>query len=159
MMQRLLKRYWSLIFAMMLVVLGGYFRRIPFDPLEFEDSARAIWILCLIEITVLALYMGLIVHSWRTQRRFAVNKWRLVFWTHLLLFPALCAVVLGLGEIQRSTYEIAMEQEQFQSLHRYAGDVKGLLIWAVLLDAVLMVVWAIVAVIKNESSRPDSKPA
>ncbi len=157
--QRFLKRYWSLFVASLIVVLEVYARGIPFEPVEFQNPARVVWIMCLICATVAALCLGLIVHSWQMQRRLARNKWRLVFWAHVLLFPALAAIVLGLGEIQRSTHDLSLEREQFQSLHWYTGDVKDFLIWLVPLDAFLIVLWAIVALFKNESSRPDSGPA
>jgi hypothetical protein len=143
----------------LIVVLEVYVRGIPFEPVEFKNPAKCIWIMCLIDLTVTALCLGLIVHSWQMQRHFARNKWRLVFWTHVHLFPVLCAVVLGLREIQRSTYDIAIEREQFQRLHWYTGDVKDYLIWVVPLDIIMIVVWAIVAAFKIESSRLDSKPA
>jgi hypothetical protein len=37
------------------------------------------------------------------------------------LFPVLTTIVLGLGEIQVSTYELALEREQFQILHWYTA--------------------------------------
>lgn len=109
--------------------------------------------MCLICSIVIALCLGLLVHSWRMQRRYARNKWRLVFSAHVLLFPTLCTIVLGLRKIQVSTYDIALEREQFQYLHWYTGYVKDILIWAVPLDIVLIFLWTMVAVCKSESSR------
>lgn len=154
-----LRRYWSLLAAFLIVVLEIYARGIPFELVEFQNPARLVWIMCLIYTTVTALCLGLIFHSWRMQHRFAKNKWRLVFWTHVLLFPALATIVLGLGEIQVSTYDLSLEREQFQNLHWYTGDVKDFLIWLVPLDVVLVVLWAIIAGFKNKSSKPDSRPA
>jgi uncharacterized membrane protein len=115
--------------------------------------------MCLIYTVVTAACLGLIIHSWQMQSRFTRNKWRLLFWTHVLLFPALTTIVLGLGEIQVSTYDLSLEREQFQYLHWYTGDIKDFLIWFVPLDALLIVLWAIVALFKNKSGRPDSKPS
>jgi hypothetical protein len=157
--RRLLKRYWSLLVASLIVVLEVYARGIPFEPVESQNSARVVWIMCLIYTTVTALCLGLIVHSWRMQRRLARNKWWLVFWTHVLLFPALTAIVLGLGEIQRSTYDLSLEREQFQYLHWYTGDIKDFLIWFVPLDALLIVLWAIIAAFKNKPNSSASGPA
>ena len=158
-MHQLFYRYWSLLVACLIVVLEVYARRIPFEPVEFQNPARVVWIMCLIYTTVTALCLGLIVHSWQMHRRFTRNNWRLVFGTHLILFPALTTIVLGLGKIQVSTYDLSLEREQFQSLHWYTGDVKDFVIWLVPLDIVLIVLWAIIAVFKNKSGRPDLKPA
>ena len=159
MVRRFLKRYWSLLVASLIVVLEVYARGIPFEPVEFQHPARVVWIMCLIYTTVTAICLGLIVHSWQMQRRFTRNKWRLVFWTHVLLFPALTTIVLGLREIQVSTYDLSLEREQFQHLHWYAGDVKDHLIWLVPLDIFLIVIWTIVALFKNKSGRPTPGPA
>jgi hypothetical protein len=89
------------------------------------------------------------------QCRFTRNKWRLVFWIHVLLLPALTSIVMGHGTIQVSTYDLSLEREQFQNLHWYTGDVKDFLIWLVPLDIVLIVLWAIISVFKNKSGRPE----
>jgi uncharacterized membrane protein len=153
---RFFNRYWGLLVSFLIVVLEIYARRIPFEPVEFQNPARVVWIICLIYTTVTVLALGLIVHSWQMQRRSTRNKWRLIFWTHVLLFPALATIVLGLGEIQVSTYDLSLEREQFQNLHWYTGDLKDFLIWALPLDVILIVVWAIIAVFKNKSGRPLS---
>jgi hypothetical protein len=64
--------------------------------------------------------------------------------------------VLGLGEIQVSTYDLAIEREQFQYLHWYTGHIKDYLIWLVPLDIILIAFGAIVAIVNNKSSRPES---
>jgi hypothetical protein len=115
--------------------------------------------MCLIVISVIALSLGLLVHSWRMQRLYTRNNWRLVFWMNVLLFPALCTIVLGLRKIQVSTYDIALERGKFQYLHWYTGHVKDLLFWAVPLDIVLIFLWAMVAVCKSKSSRSVTGPA
>jgi hypothetical protein len=157
--RRVLKRFWSLLLAILIVVLEVYARGIEFEPVFFQNPARVVWIMCLIYTTVTLLCLGLIVHSWQNQRRFTGNKWRLVCWTHVLLLPVLTTVVLGLGKIQVSTYDLSIEREQFQYLHWFSGDVKDHLIWLVPLDIMLIIVWVVVAALKNETSRPDSKPA
>jgi len=157
--QLFLKRYWSLLAASLLVVLEVYARGIDFEPVEFQNPARVVWIMCLIYTTVTALCLGLIVHSWQMQRRFTRNKWRLVFWAHTLLVPGLTTIVLGLREIQVSTYDLSLEREQFQKLHWYTGEVKDYLIWVVPLDIVLSIFWAIVALFKNKSGRSAFGPA
>jgi uncharacterized membrane protein len=157
--RRFLKRFWSLLLAFLIVIVEAYARGIEFETVFFQNSARVVWMMCLIYTTVTVLCLGLIVHSWQMQRRFTRNKWRLVYWTHFLLLPALTTVVLGLGTIQVSTYDLSIEREQFQYLHMYSGHIKDHLIWLVPLDTILIIVWAFVAVIKNKSSRPDSKPA
>jgi hypothetical protein len=141
------------------MVAAVFARGIEFEPVGFDNPTRVVWNICLIYSTVTALSLGLLAHSWLMQRRFTRNRWRLVFWAHVLLFPALTTIVLGLGGIQRSTYDLSLEREQFQTLHWYSGDVKDHFIWLVPLDVILIVVWAVVAVCKNKSSRPDSKPA
>jgi uncharacterized membrane protein len=154
--RQLFDRYWSLLAAFLISAFALYSRSIEIEPVFFQNPARVVWIVCLIYTTVTALCLGLIVHSWQVQRRFTRNKWRLVLWTHILLFPALTTIVLGLGTIQVSTYDIALEREQFQSLHWYTGDVKDFLIWLVPLDVVLIFLWAIVAAFKNKFSNTDS---
>ncbi|MGD0730238.1 MAG: hypothetical protein ABR956_03170 [Terracidiphilus sp.] len=153
-----LNRYWSLLGAFLIVVLEIYVRGIPFERVGFQNPTRVVWIICLICTAVTALCLGLIVHSWQMQRRFTRNKWRLVFWTHVLLFPALTTIVLGLREIQVSTYDLSVEREQFQNLHWYTADLKDFLIWLVPLDVILIVPWAIMAVFKNKSGGSDSRP-
>jgi len=138
-------RYWSLLVAFLIVVLEIYARGIPIEPVEFENPAKVVWIMCLIIATATVLCLGLIVHSWQMQRRYAKNKWRLVFWIHVVSFPALCTIILGLRTIQIATYDLAIVYEQFQNLHWYAGDVKDHLIWLVPLDIILILVWAVVA--------------
>jgi len=133
-----------------------YARSIEIEPVLFQNPARVVWIVCLIYTTVTALCLGLVFHSWQVQRRFTRNKWRLALWTHVLLFPALTTIVLGLGRIQVSTYDLAIEREQFQNLHWYTGDVKDFLIWLVPLDVVLIFLCAILAAFKNKFSNPDS---
>jgi hypothetical protein len=156
---RFLKRYWSLLIAYLLVVLEVYARGMDFEPVEFQNPARVVWIMCSIITTVTVLCFGLIVHSWQMQRQHAGNKWRLVFWTHVLLFPALTTIVLGLGTIQVSTYDLSLEREQFQNLHRYAGVAKDFLIWLIPLNLILIVLWAILAGFNDKPSRPDSRLA
>jgi hypothetical protein len=158
MVRLFLKRYWSLLVASLIVVLDVYVRFIDFEPVEFQNPARVVLIMCLICTTVTVLCLGLLVHSWQMQRRFTRNKWRLVFWTHVLLFPALIAIVMALGEIQVSTYDLSLEREQFQNLHWYTGNVKDFLIWFVPLDVFLIILWAIIAVFKGKSARPASGP-
>jgi hypothetical protein len=157
--RRILERYWSLLIAFLIVVLEIYAHEIPFEPVEFQNPARVVWIMCLIYTSVTALCLGLIVQSWQMQCRFTRNKWRLVFWIHVLLLPALTSIVMGHGTIQVSTYDLSLEREQFQNLHWYTGDVKDFLIWLVPLDVVLIILWAIVAGFKNKPGRPEPEPA
>jgi hypothetical protein len=158
--RRFLKQYWSLIASLLVVALQAYAPAIGFEPVEFHDPVKFAWtILCIIAIILIALCLGLIVHSWQIQRRLAKNQWRLAFWTHLLLIPALCSIVLGLDAVYDSTYAIALERGQFRGVHRYAGDSMGFLIWFVALDFVLMILWATIAIFKNKSGRPDPGPA
>jgi len=151
-----LSRYWSLLAAFLILALEACIGSIDLEPVAFQNPARVVWIMCFIVTNVTVLCFGLIVHSWQLQRRLARNKWRLVLWTHALLFFALTAIVLGLGEIQRSTYDLSIEREQFQDLHWYAGDVKDYLIWIVLLDLVLIGVWAIIASFKKKPTGPGA---
>jgi hypothetical protein len=153
MVQRFLKRFWSLFFACLIPVIVLYSDAFVDDPILFKNPSRVVWIICLIVIFVTAICLGLLVHSWQMQRLYTRNNWRLVFWTHVVLFPALCTIVLGLRKIQVSTYDIALEREQSQHLHWYTGEVKDILIWAVPLDIVLILLWAMVSICKNESSR------
>jgi hypothetical protein len=113
----------------------------------------------MIEIILMTICSVLIVHSWQVQRRFTKNKWWLIFWTHLLLFPALCSIMLGLDAVYDSTYVIALDRGQFRGVHRYAGDGMGFLVWFVTLDFFLIIVWAIISTFKNRSGRPDPGPA
>jgi len=150
-----LKRYWTLLAAFLIPSFVLCAERVGDDLF----AARDVWIMCSIYAAVVALCLGLIIHSWQMQRRSARNGWRLVSWAHVLLFPVLSTIVLGLRKIQVSTYDLAIEREQFQKLHWISGDVKDHLIWAVPLDMVLIVLWGTVAVFKNKSGRPDSRPA
>jgi hypothetical protein len=158
--RRFLKRYWSLIASPLVLVLQAYVPAIDFGPVGFHDPVKFVWIvLCMIETILIAICSGLIVHSWQVQCRFTRNKWWLVFWTHLLLFPALCSIVLGLDAVYASTYAIALERGQFRGVHRYAGEVEDYLIWVVTLDFFLIIIWAIISIFKNKSGRPDPGPA
>jgi heme/copper-type cytochrome/quinol oxidase subunit 2 len=141
------------------MALAIFARGIEIEPVGFQNPAKVVWIMCLIIATATVLCLGLIVHSWQMQHRYTRNKWWLVFWTHVLLFPALTTIVLGLGVIQVSTYDLSLEREQFQYLHWYSGDVKDHLIWLVPLDIILILVWAVVAACKETSSGPNSRPA
>ena len=151
--RQIFNRYWSLFFACLIPVIMLSSDAFADDPIYFKNPSRVVWIMCLIIIIITALCLGLLVHSWKMQRRFARNKWRLVLWMHVLLLPALCTIVLGLRKIQVSTYDIALEREQFQHLHWYTGDVKDILIWAVPINIVLIFLWTMVAICKNESSK------
>jgi hypothetical protein len=157
--RQLLSRYWSLFAASFIMALAIFARGIEIEPVEFQNPARVVWLMCSIIATATVLCRGLTIHSWLMQRRFAQNKWRLVFWKHVILFPAITTIVLGLGRIQVSTYDLSLEREQFQYLHWYTGYVKDVLIWAVPLDIVLIVVFAVVALFKNKPGRPVSGPA
>jgi len=97
--QHFLRRYWSLLIAFLIVALEIYACGVPFEPVAFEIPERAVWGMCIVYVLVLVLSLGLLVHSWQIQRRLTRNKWRLVFWTHVLLFPALTSIVLGLDEV------------------------------------------------------------
>jgi hypothetical protein len=152
----LLDRYWSLLAAFLISALTLYGHSIDIEPVFFQNPANVVSIVCLIYMSVTALCVGLAVQSWRVQRSFTRNKWRLAFWTHVLLLPALVTIVLALGRIQVSTYDLAEEREQFQRLHWYAGDLKDFLVWLVPLDIVLILPWAIVASFKNKVSNPHS---
>jgi len=158
--RRFLNRYWSLIASLLVVVLQAYVPAIDFGPVGFHDPVKFVWIiLCMIEIILMTICSVLIVHSWQVQRRFTKNKWWLIFWTHLLLFPALCSIMLGLDAVYDSTYVIALDRGQFRGVHRYAGDGMGFLVWFVTLDFFLIIVWAIISTFKNRSGRPDPGPA
>jgi hypothetical protein len=157
--RRFLKRYWSLLVAFLIVALQVHGREIDLGLVDFLYPPKVVWTMCAAEVALTLLCLGLLFHSWHVQRGFARNKGRLVFWAHVLLLPAICSIVLGLSVIQLTTYDSATESDIFQSLHRYAGDAKDLLIWLVPLDLVLIVLWAIVAVFKSKSGRPDAGPA
>lgn len=150
----LLKRYWSLLLAFVTVAVGAYMRGIEFEPAVFQDPVRVVWIVCFVCATIAGLCLVLVIHSWQAQRRTSRNKWQLVLWSHVLLSPALTTIVLMLGEIQRSTYDLALERDQFQYLHFYTGRVKDALIWAIPLDALLILVWAAIAVLKSKTGTP-----
>ena len=153
---RFTERYWSLFIAFMLVVLEVYARGVDFEPVEFQNATRVVWIVCLIYITFMALCLGLIVHSGQMQRRFARNKWRLDFWTHLLLFPALWVIVFGLSVIEVFARNIAIEGGRFGILYWYVGEMKDYLKVIMLLDVALIIFWAIVAGLKNNPGKSSS---
>lgn len=170
--KRFSKRYWSLFAALTIPFLESYTDRIPADPAEYLSQPNAIQIasnavltLCFIYGIGAAICLGLVVHSWTMQRRYAKSRWRLVLWAHVLIFPALAVPALGLHEIQTYTYELAADFQRwgggrwYQSLHFYAEDAGDKLIWLSMLDVVLIVVWAILAACKNRSGRPASEPA
>jgi hypothetical protein len=99
------------------------------------------------------------------QRRYAKNKWRLVFWAHVLVFPALAVPALGIHHIQTYTYELAADFQRwgggrwYQSLHFYAEDAGDKLILLAMLDAVLVIIWSVIAAFKNRPGKPASGPA
>ena len=66
-------------------------------------------------------------------------------------------IVLGLHKIQISTYNLAIEHEQFEDLHWYTGQVKDHLIWLVPLDVLLIILWAVIQASKTNQAgpRPD----
>jgi len=163
-------RYWSLAIACLIPLLDSYADRFPEGPIESQGQSIAaqsnvVTTLCLIYGVGAAICLGLLIHSWVMQRRLTRNMWRLVFWTHVLLFPAFITLILGLHRIQTYTYDLAADFQRwgggvwYQSLHFHAEDVAEKLIWLVLLDAILIILWAIVAAFKNKSSRPVSGPA
>jgi len=144
--------------------LDSYIDRVP-DPIENQDPSNLVLALIFLYGFGALICLGLLVHSWLMQRRDTANRWRLVFWTHLLLLPALITSGLGLHRIQTYTYELAVDFQRwgggrwYQTLH---GDVDGLaekLFYFMVLDTALVVVWAVVAALKNKSSRPKSRPA
>jgi hypothetical protein len=160
----IVKRYWSLLVALFIPLVQSYADRIP-DPIEHQDPSNAVMALCFIYGAGVAICLCLLLHSWMMQRRCARNKWRLVFWTHALLLPALVTIGLGFHRLQTYTYELAVDFQHwgggrwYQDLHFYADGVEDRLFWFVLLDFVLVVFWAIVAALKNKTSRPVSGPA
>jgi hypothetical protein len=162
--QRLLNRYWSLVVAFLVPLLDAHFDRIP-DPIENSDPSNLV-------LTLLFLYgfgtlicLSLLVHSWIMQRRFAKNIWNVIFWTHVLILPASITVGFGLQRVQTYTYELAIDYQRwgggrwYQNLHFDVDSLAEKLFYFLLLDMILVVAWATVAVYKNKSSRPDSKPA
>jgi hypothetical protein len=168
--RQLFGRYWSLVFACLIPFLDAYADRFPGGPIESQGQSIAaqsnvVTTLCLIYGAGATICLGLLIHSWVMQRCLTRNKWRLAFWTHILLFPALVTLMLGLHRIQTYTYDLSADFQRwgggvwYQSLHYYAEDGAENLIWIVMLDAVLIILWAIIAVFKNKSGRPDSRPA
>lgn len=152
----ILRRYWSRLLAFVTVAVGVYMRGVELEPIGFQDPERVVWIVCLVCATVAGLCLVLVIHSWQTQCRVSRNKWQLTFWSHVLLFPVLTTIVLMLSAIQRSTYDLALERDQFQYLHFYSGRVKDFLIWTIPLDALLIVVWAAIAALKNKTGAPTT---
>jgi hypothetical protein len=170
--KRFLKRYWSLFAALSILFLESYTDRVPADPTEYlnqsnavQYASNAVLTLCIICGIGAAICLGLVAHSWTMQRRYAKNKWRLVFWAHVLIFPALAVPALGLHQIQTYTYELAADFQRwgggrwYQSLHFYAEDAGDKLIWLAVLDAVLVIIWSVIAALKNKPGRPASGPA
>jgi hypothetical protein len=170
--RRFSKRYWSLFAALSILFLESYADRVPGElvsyqstSIDIQNASNAVLTLCFIYGVGTAICLGLMAHSWTMQRRYAKNKWRLVFWVHVLIFPALAVPALGLHQIQTYTYELAADFQRwgggrwYQSLHFYAEDAGDKLIWLAMLDLVLIVVWTIVAAYKNRSGRPASEPA
>lgn len=161
---RLLKRYWSLVVACLIPFLDSQIDRV-LDPIENQDPSKLVLALIFLYCLGALICLGLLIHAWMAQRRLAKNKWTVVFWTHVLLLPALITAGLGVHRIQTYTYELAVDYQRwgggrwYQNLH---GDVDGQaerLFYFLLLDMVLVVVWAFVAIYKNKSSQPDSKSA
>jgi hypothetical protein len=170
--KQFLKRYWSLFAALSIPFLQLYADRVPGElvsyqstSIDVQNASNAVLTLCLIHGIGAVICLGLVAHSWTMQRCYAKNKWRLVFWAHVLIFPALAVPALGLHQIQTYTYELAADFQRwgggrwYQSLHFYAEDAGDKLIWLAMLDVVLIVLWAIIAVFKNKPGRSDSRPA
>jgi hypothetical protein len=149
-----LRRYWSLILAFIVPVIEFCTDSLADEPVFFENPARVVVILCVIYAALTFICLGMVIHSWQLQRRFTKNRWRLVFWTHVLFLPALSTVVLGLHKIQISTYDLSIEREQFQSLNFYTGEVKDRLIWLVPLNVALILIWGVVAIFNRKSGKP-----
>jgi hypothetical protein len=162
--RRFLKRYWSLLAALSIPLLDGYADRIP-DPIDYQSASKSVLALCFIYGIGAIICLGLLVHSWMVQRRYTKNKWWLIFWAHILLLPALVSIGLGLHRVQTFTYELAVDFQYwgagrwYQNLHFYVDGVAERLFWLMLLDLAMVIAWGIVAVSKNKSSRPISKPA
>jgi hypothetical protein len=151
-------RYWSLVVAFLVVALEAATCGIDVEEIVFQDPVKAVWIICTVYIAATVLCVGLIVHSWQIQRRYARDVARRVLWAHILLFPAISTLVIGLEQIQVFTYDLDIEHGQFQYLHWYMLEVRDYLIWAVPLDVVLIVLWAVVAALKNKSGRSMPGP-
>ena len=148
----------------MVPLLDAYFDRIP-DPIENTDPSSLVRTLLFLYGFGTLICLSLLAHSWMMQRRFAKNTWSVIFWTHALILPALTTTGLGLQRVQTYTYELAADYQRwgggrwYQNLHFYVDGLAEKLLLFMLLDMVLVVVWAFVAICKNKSGRPDSKPA
>ena len=157
--RRFAERYWSFLVALSVPFLVAHSNRIAEEPSYYREPARVFWIVCIIYATVTVLCLGLLVHSWLIQRRCARNGFRLVFWTHLLLLPWLSTIVLALGKIMRSTRDLPKARGPFELIFFTVAEVRDYLKVLFLVNILMAVLWAIVAALKNKSSRPVSGPA
>lgn len=110
--RKLLRRYWSLVIASLIPIMDSQIDRVP-DPIENQDPSKLVLTLIFLYGFGVLICSALLVHSWMMQRRFAMNKWRVIFWTHVLLLPALITTGLGLHRIQTYTYELAADFQRW----------------------------------------------
>ena len=91
--RELLKRFWSLALVFILPAVELFAERFSWYP--DWGIARAI---------LSAVCIALLIHSWFMQRRSVKSRWRLTFWTLVLLFFALEFLWLALNSIRGPNY-------------------------------------------------------
>jgi hypothetical protein len=89
-------RYWSLAAAILLPVTELPCEGIIRLFMDFEVARAVLCVVCL----------ALLVHSWIMQRRYAESKWRLAFFTLLLILLALGPIWLGLNVMRAHFYPL-----------------------------------------------------
>ncbi|HEX7728228.1 MAG TPA: hypothetical protein VF392_04265 [Terracidiphilus sp.] len=139
-------RFWSLIAAWGIAWLGFTVSIAVEDSLSYILHGRSVWLLCATVSVWALLIWGLLINSWRKQRRALANRWWRLVCIHFLLLPALLALYWGLHVIQVSTYDLAVVNGQFVQLHFQTGYIKDRIFWLVPIDFLMLLVWGILAI-------------
>lgn len=88
-------RFWSLALVVCLPVAELFSEKSRLWP-DYEIMRAIVSSMCI----------ALLVHSWFQQRKNVKSRWRLTFWTLLLLFFVLEFFWLALNSIRGSTYPV-----------------------------------------------------
>ncbi len=125
-------RYWSLVVAILF----------PLFAIATESAARLGEYDVVLQAILSVICLALFVHSWFMQRRYTQNKWRLSFFTLLLIFFALVPLWLGLNVIRNYSYNAGVEQ--MYSLYSDVVILQDAIVWLAKTLCVVVSLWMIV---------------
>jgi len=107
--------------------------------------------------------IGLLVHSWFMQRRYAQSKWRLGFFTLLLSLPMLGCVWLGLNVIRSYSYDFAVDYNRNlgnwrQNLYGYAVESQDMIVLFAKVLGIALALWLMVDLVRWMGKRVAGRP-